>query len=51
MCPLERKHQLTRLGVNATDHRCEWRLPVAPWGRVPLPPTHTCPQEPWEAQD
>ena len=50
---LERKHQLRReRGVNATDHRCEWRLPMAPWGRMPLPLTHTCPQvqEPWEAQ-
>ena len=37
--------------VNATDHRCEWWLPMAPWSRMPLPPTHTCPQEPWEAQD
>jgi hypothetical protein len=38
-------------GVNATDHRCEWWLPMASWGRMPLPPTHTCPQEPWEAQE
>ena len=38
-------------GVNATDHRCELWLPMASWGRMPLPPTHTCPQEPWEAQE
>ena len=39
-------------GVNATDHRCEWRLPMAMWGRMPLPPMiPICPQEPWEAQE
>ena len=38
-------------GVNATDHRCEWRLTMAMWGRMLLPPIHICPQEPWEAQE
>ena len=37
--------------VNATDHRCEWRLTMAMWGRMLLPPIHICPQEPWEAQE
>ena len=37
-------------GVNATDHRCEWWLPMASWDRMPLLHIYTCPQEPWEAQ-
>ena len=29
-------------GVNASDHRCEL-LPMAMWGRMPLPPIHIQP--------
>ena len=38
-------------GVNATDNRCEWWLPMTSWGRMPLLSIYTCPQEPWEAQE
>ena len=49
----KRKTSIER-GVNATNHRCEWRLPMVHGAvlecmeRWPLPPTHTYPQEPWE---